>query len=331
MEIKLIDKSNFTRDSLKGFRRYQEVKNVYRLKDGNMTLVCNPFTEDWNAARLLQKAEEILKGKYVTYCAFEKNCVVGEIMLIPQLNKGRLIIDSFHVSSDYRRRGIGRSLLEAARQEALKRGAYSLYASCCSAEETINFYSAMGFRLSSDPIPSLVKDEPYDLQMECMIFKEKDYLKNVMRDSVTSFTIRRLSEDERQTALDLAWAVFSEYESPDYPAEGTEEFRKCLHDEGYLSGLHYYGTFDGEKLIGEIAIRPDRKHICFFFVDGRYHRRGIGTRMFRRLLDDYPNETITLNSSPYGLPFYKAIGFVPTDEEKTVNGIRFTPMKYEGK
>ena len=158
-----------------------------------------------------------------------------------------------------------------------------------------------------------------------------EILKNVMRDSVTPFSIRRLSEDERQTALDLAWAVFSEYESPDYSAEGTEEFRKCLHDEGYLSGLHYYGTFDGEKLIGEIAIRPDRKHICFFFVDGRYHRRGIGTRMFRRLLEDYPNETITLNSSPYGLPFYKAIGFVPTDEERTVNGIRFTPMKYEGR
>ena len=156
-------------------------------------------------------------------------------------------------------------------------------------------------------------------------------LKNVMRDSVTPFLIRRLSQDERQTALDLAWAVFSEYESPDYSAEGTEEFRKCLHDEGYLSGLHYYGTFDGEKLIGEIAIRPDRKHICFFFVDGRYHRRGIGTRMFRRLLEDYPNETITLNSSPYGLPFYKAIGFVPIDEERTVNGIRFTPMKYEGR
>ena len=158
-----------------------------------------------------------------------------------------------------------------------------------------------------------------------------EVLKNVMRDSVTPFSIRRLSEDERQTALDLAWAVFSEYESPDYSAEGTEEFRKCLHDEGYLNGLQYYGAFDDIRLIGEIAIRPDRKHICFFFVDGRYHRRGIGTRMFWRLLEDYPNETITLNSSPYGLPFYKAIGFVPTDEEKTVNGIRFTPMKYEGK
>ena len=98
-----------------------------------------------------------------------------------------------------------------------------------------------------------------------------------------------------------------------------------------LQGLQYYGAFDGGKLIGEIAIRPEQKHICFFFVDGRYHRLGIGTKMFRRLLEDFPDETITLNSSPYGLPFYKAIGFVPTDEEKTVNGIRFTPMKYEAK
>ncbi len=107
-------------------------------------------------------------------------------------------------------------------------------------------------------------------------------------DFGNNITIRRLSEDERQAALELAWVVFSEFESPDYSAEGTEEFRKCLHDEGYLSGLNYYGAFDGEKLIGEIAIRPDRKHICFFFVDGRYHRLGIGTRMFRRLLEIEP-------------------------------------------
>lgn len=169
MEIKLINSNNFTRDSLKGFRRYQEVKNVYRLQNGNLTLVYNPFTEDWDAARFIEKAEEILSGQYVTYCAYEGNHVVGEIMLIPKPNKGRLIIDSFHVSRDYRRRGIGRALFEAARQEALKIGAHALYASCCSSEETIHFYSAMGFRLSSDPIPFLAEAEPYDLQMECMI------------------------------------------------------------------------------------------------------------------------------------------------------------------
>ena len=148
------------------------------------------------------------------------------------------------------------------------------------------------------------------------------------RDEKSNYAINRLSEDERQSALELAWRVFSEFESPDYILEGTEEFRKCLHDEEYLAGIEYYGAFDGEKLIGTIGIRADKNHICFFFVDGDYHRNGIGTGMFQYLLKSYSGKKITLNASPYGLPFYKAIGFVPTDEEKTVNGIRFTPMEY---
>ncbi|MDD5917714.1 MAG: GNAT family N-acetyltransferase [bacterium] len=141
-------------------------------------------------------------------------------------------------------------------------------------------------------------------------------------------TIRQLTADEIPAALSLAWEVFSEYESPVYSEEGTEEFRRCLHDETYLSGITYYGAFDGETLIGEIGIRARKKHICFFFVKGSYHRRGIGTRLFKQLLRDVPSGTITLNSSPYGLPFYRALGFIPTDHEQTVNGIRFTPMEY---
>jgi cytochrome c biogenesis factor len=37
---------------------------------------------------------------------------------------------------------------------------------------------------------------------------------------------------------------------------------------------------------------------------------------------------LTLNSSPYGLPFYISLGFIPLSEEQEINGIRFTPMKY---
>ena len=141
--------------------------------------------------------------------------------------------------------------------------------------------------------------------------------------------IRKLSAEERYTALELAWRVFSEYESPDYGEEGIEEFRKCLHDEGYLAGIEYYGAFDGERLIGLVGIRSDKKHICFFFVDGKYHRQGIGTMLFKAVRQEYPNQIITLNSSPYGVPFYHALGFTDTDKEQTVNGIWFTPMKYE--
>ena len=176
MEIKLVGQNNFRIHSLRDFRRYQEVTNVYRLTDGQLTLVYHPFVEDWDDARRVEKAEEILSGQFVTYCAFEENRVVGEIMLLPRLDKERLVIDSFHVSEEFRRRGIGRALFEAARREALNRGARALYASCCSAEETIRFYSAMGFRLSDDPIASCAEKEPYDLQMECPVVEEKGNL-----------------------------------------------------------------------------------------------------------------------------------------------------------
>lgn len=175
MEIKLAAAGNFSRDSLKDFRRYQEVKNVYRMKDGALTLVYQPFTEDWDDARRVEKAEEILSGRFVTYCAFEDGRVIGEVMLLPVLNRGRLVIDSFHISGDYRRRGIGKALFEAAKREAVTRGAHALYASCCSAEETVKFYLAMGFRPSPDPIPSCVEDEPYDLQMECPVSRTADF------------------------------------------------------------------------------------------------------------------------------------------------------------
>ena len=149
-----------------------------------------------------------------------------------------------------------------------------------------------------------------------------------MKD-LTEYPVRLLRGEETEAALELAWKVFTEYESPDYAPEGTEEFRNTLADAAYLAGLRYYGAFDGEKLIGLLAIRERANHICFFFVDGDYHRRGIGTRLFRRLREDFPGQRITLNSSPFGLPFYRALGFTATDREQTVHGIRFTPMEYQ--
>ena len=142
------------------------------------------------------------------------------------------------------------------------------------------------------------------------------------------YTIRLLKEKERDAALQLAWKVFSQYESPDYAPEGTAEFKKTLSDGNYLAGIRYYGAFDRERLAGILAIREEEAHICFFFVDGAYHRRGIGTRLFMRMRPDFPGQTITVNASPYGLPFYRALGFTLADREQTVNGIRFTPMVF---
>lgn len=169
MNIALIDNHNFSRNSLANFSRRQVVKNVYRLTDGALHLVCNPFTEDWSPEQKAGKAAEILRGNHIVYGAFEGGNVVGGIMLLPTLDHGRMIIDSFHVSAGHRRRGIVRALLQAAKTEAVRHGANALYVSACSAQETIDFYMAMGFAVSRHPIPSRVDDEPFDIQMECKL------------------------------------------------------------------------------------------------------------------------------------------------------------------
>ncbi len=80
-------------------------------------------------------------------------------------------------------------------------------------------------------------------------------------------------------------------------------------------------------------MRSNKTHINLVFTKKEYHRRGIAKSIFNYLLNDIINgnpilEGITLNSSPYGLPFYLATGFIPLSDEQEINGIRFTPMKY---
>lgn len=98
-KIERAGKNNFTPDSLRDFHRFQTVTDVYRMENGEMVLRPNPFTEDWSPERRHEKAAEILSGKYLTYCAFANGRVIGEIMLLPEPDLGRMIVDSLHVDA----------------------------------------------------------------------------------------------------------------------------------------------------------------------------------------------------------------------------------------
>lgn len=151
--------------------------------------------------------------------------------------------------------------------------------------------------------------------------------------------IRRITGDEVESAMALALEVFLQFEAPDYPPEGVETFKKDLvKNPEYLEKAKQgvcpiYGAFDGDQIVALMGMRSNKTHINLVFTKKEYHRRGIARAIFRYLLKDVLNENptleaLTLNSSPYGLPFYLAIGFVPLGEEQEINGIRFTPMKY---
>lgn len=153
------------------------------------------------------------------------------------------------------------------------------------------------------------------------------------------YEIRKVRCGEVDEALSLALEVFMEFEAPDYAPEGTATFKRdIVENEAFIEKCRQgicplYAAFDGGRIIAMMGMRANKTHINLAFTKKEYHRRGVATAVFRYLLDDVSREspsirTITLNSSPYGLPFYLHLGFVPESGEQEVDGIRFTPMRY---
>jgi GNAT superfamily N-acetyltransferase len=154
-----------------------------------------------------------------------------------------------------------------------------------------------------------------------------------------NIVIRKITADEAESAMALALEVFMEFEAPDYGPSGVETFKKdIVENPEYLENARQglcpiYGAFDGDKIVALMGMRSSKTHINLVFTKKAYHRQGIARAIFHYLLQEVLTENptleaLTLNASPYGLPFYLKLGFTPVSEEQVINGIRFTPMKY---
>ena len=150
-------------------------------------------------------------------------------------------------------------------------------------------------------------------------------------------SIRRITAaDQVDQALDLVWKTFLEFEAPDYEAQGVDTFRsQIMENEAFRASFaggdnRLWCAFDGEKLAGVLALQGDN-HVCLAFVHRDYQRRGIATKLYQTMLKAVRLENpevrrITVNSSPYGAPFYHSLGFYDQGPELTSGGIRFIPM-----
>ncbi len=139
--------------------------------------------------------------------------------------------------------------------------------------------------------------------------------------------IKPILEKDMKRALKLVWEVFLEFEAPDYTEEGIQTFKSTIDDENWVNQRDFYGAYtDDDQLLGVITTK-DLSHIALFFVDGKYHKQGIGRKLYDKieLLND--KDFFTVNSSPYAHEIYKHMGFVDTDKEQSVKGLRFIPMR----
>lgn len=169
IKIEPLTSNNFNKNSLDDYSRKQDVKRVYRMINGEYTLVEQPYIEDWDLERRRQIARNLSGEGYITFLAIQDDRIVGFISLVAKLVGCRMILDMMHVSSECRGHGLGRRLFEIGAGTARENGAEELYISACSSEETIAFYQAMGAKITDCPIRRLAEEEPFDLQMACSL------------------------------------------------------------------------------------------------------------------------------------------------------------------
>lgn len=55
----------------------------------------------------------------------------------------------------------------------------------------------------------------------------------------------------------------------------------------------------------------------------------IGKKLYNKVKSVNDNSFFTVNSSPYAHEVYKHLGFVDTNQEQCINGLRFYPMRIE--
>lgn len=139
--------------------------------------------------------------------------------------------------------------------------------------------------------------------------------------------IRKLTKEEYPNAADLSYQICMKCGLNDFTKEGIETFKSFISNISLMNELDLYGAFDNQLLIGVIGVNRKKRHISLFFIRQEYHRQGFGKSLFYHMIEDCNLTEITVNSSTYGEPFYKYLGFKKVSEKEVNSGITSIPMR----
>lgn len=138
--------------------------------------------------------------------------------------------------------------------------------------------------------------------------------------------IRQLNNREYNEAVELSLKVFMECGTTDFDDSGLNTFKDFIYNKSLMNELTIFGAFDDSELIGIIGTKNKGQHISLFFINPKYHRKGIGRSLFDYAYSNQTVAQITVNSSTFAVRFYENLGFTKAAEEQVTNGLRYTPM-----
>jgi predicted GNAT family N-acyltransferase len=143
---------------------------------------------------------------------------------------------------------------------------------------------------------------------------------------------RFMEPGEEQKVCVLVAKVFNEFVAPEYGQDGIDEFFKFADAEamaGRASSEQVVMIAEiGAEIVGIIEIIRNN-HISLLFVSRR--GEGIAKRLLTMAIEECGKrqpglKEVTVNSSPYAKPIYRAMGFQTTGPLQKKNGIIFVPM-----
>ncbi len=170
MIYKQLNKSEL--DLLKDIDRKEVVNEVYYYIDKKLKLVDEYYNiEEWNLKELNEYIDRLIniqKRAGKIYGAFDNGKIVGLVALESKLigeKLDQLKLDMLYISTNYRKQGIGKMLVNLVCKDAIKLGAKKLYISATPFKNTVDFYSALGAKITGEINKSLFELEPFDIHM----------------------------------------------------------------------------------------------------------------------------------------------------------------------
>ena len=149
--------------------------------------------------------------------------------------------------------------------------------------------------------------------------------------------IRRYRRSDGRAISTLISQTYSRFNAQEGTKQAVQEYVGAFNAEGkttksiqerFFRTPNFFIALDGPRPVG--LVRGLENYLINLYVDGDYHRRGIGSRLLRKFEDACritSQPEIIVRSSIYATPFYESMGYKKTTGVRNLHGLRVQPMK----
>ncbi|MCK5212077.1 GNAT family N-acetyltransferase [Candidatus Parcubacteria bacterium] len=148
--------------------------------------------------------------------------------------------------------------------------------------------------------------------------------------------IRKFKIVDTALVAEIVSSTFKRYNKQEGTKEAVNRFINFYNPEKNIEKLKlafsksdiFFIAVDNKKIIGMIRGRKNR--VVNLFVDGRYHKSGVGSRLmekFEKSCIKKGSKDIKLRASIYAVSFYEKAGYKKTTGIRNFIGLKICPMK----